>query len=110
MVRLPPRSTLTDTLFPYTTLFRSFVERVVAVEHRRPSGLDTVEYLGLRVGDLLDGVEMRGVRRRDRGDDGDVRPDHAGKRRDFAGMVHAEFEDPERRGRDRKSTRLNYSP
>src|SRR3546814_1963652 len=23
MVRLPPRSTLTDTLFPYTTLFRS---------------------------------------------------------------------------------------
>src|SRR3546814_6927389 len=24
MVRLPPRSTRTDTLFPYTTLFRSF--------------------------------------------------------------------------------------
>src|SRR3546814_7138927 len=24
MVRLPPRSTLTDTLFPYTTLFRSY--------------------------------------------------------------------------------------
>src|SRR3546814_19857365 len=23
MIRLPPRSTLTDTLFPYTTLFRS---------------------------------------------------------------------------------------
>src|SRR3546814_11846871 len=23
MMRLPPRSTLTDTLFPYTTLFRS---------------------------------------------------------------------------------------
>src|SRR3546814_2162723 len=26
MIRLPPRSTRTDTLFPYTTLFRSFVE------------------------------------------------------------------------------------
>src|SRR3546814_15271521 len=25
MIRLPPRSTRTDTLFPYTTLFRSFV-------------------------------------------------------------------------------------
>src|SRR3546814_13632752 len=23
MIRLPPRSTMTDTLFPYTTLFRS---------------------------------------------------------------------------------------
>src|SRR3546814_17006190 len=26
MIRLPPRSTRTDTLFPYTTLFRSNVE------------------------------------------------------------------------------------
>src|SRR3546814_1498429 len=28
MIRRPPRSTRTDTLFPYTTLFRSVVERV----------------------------------------------------------------------------------
>src|SRR3546814_1600241 len=27
MVRLPPRSTRTDTLFPYTTLFRSYSRR-----------------------------------------------------------------------------------
>src|SRR3546814_10429868 len=27
MIRRPPRSTRTDTLFPYTTLFRSFAER-----------------------------------------------------------------------------------
>src|SRR3546814_17749267 len=27
MIRLPPRSTLTDTLFPYTTLFRSRSDR-----------------------------------------------------------------------------------
>src|SRR3546814_2726269 len=27
MFRLPPGSTLTDTLFPYTTLFRSFLAR-----------------------------------------------------------------------------------
>src|SRR3546814_3018800 len=26
MIRRPPRSTRTDTLFPYTTLFRSFTE------------------------------------------------------------------------------------
>src|SRR3546814_4055305 len=28
MIRRPPRSTRTDTLFPYTTLFRSFLRRV----------------------------------------------------------------------------------
>src|SRR3546814_14853749 len=28
MIRRPPRSTRTDTLFPYTTLFRSTVERI----------------------------------------------------------------------------------
>src|SRR3546814_18071399 len=27
MIRRPPRSTRTDTLFPYTTLFRSFCQR-----------------------------------------------------------------------------------
>src|SRR3546814_20331309 len=32
MIRRPPRSTRTDTLFPYTTLFRSFV---VLVRRRR---------------------------------------------------------------------------
>src|SRR3546814_16510884 len=29
MIRRPPRSTRTDTLFPYTTLFRSFHHRQV---------------------------------------------------------------------------------
>src|SRR3546814_2752206 len=37
MIRRPPRSTRTDTLFPYTTLFRSvgrqFDEHLVADEH-----------------------------------------------------------------------------
>src|SRR3546814_1103427 len=28
MIRRPPRSTRTDTLFPYTTLFRSIIGRV----------------------------------------------------------------------------------
>src|SRR3546814_991560 len=30
MIRRPPRSTRTDTLFPYTTLFRSLAERLSA--------------------------------------------------------------------------------
>src|SRR3546814_12171017 len=29
MIRRPPRSTRTDTLFPYTTLFRSQIDRAV---------------------------------------------------------------------------------
>src|SRR3546814_11892146 len=32
MIRRPPRSTRTDTLFPYTTLFRSRVDRNVPIE------------------------------------------------------------------------------
>src|SRR3546814_7476469 len=31
MIRRPPRSTRTDTLFPYTTLFRSLAESTLAV-------------------------------------------------------------------------------
>src|SRR3546814_3264890 len=30
MIRAPPRSTRTDTLFPYPTLFRSEIEEVIA--------------------------------------------------------------------------------
>src|SRR3546814_2769764 len=39
MIRRPPRSTRTDTLFPYTTLFRSQGRLVAAVlQHRRGIG------------------------------------------------------------------------
>src|SRR3546814_3130838 len=31
MIRRPPRSTRTDTLFPYTTLFRSLAFRILGV-------------------------------------------------------------------------------
>src|SRR3546814_16856034 len=43
MIRRPPRSTLTDTLFPYTTLFRS-----PAPERRMAAG--TVLHRGLFAG------------------------------------------------------------
>src|SRR3546814_10332326 len=42
MIRRPPRSTRTDTLFPYTTLFRSYTPK------RRPlSGDEVAEILGV---------------------------------------------------------------
>src|SRR3546814_13371269 len=34
MIRRPPRSTRTDTLFPYTTLFRSNIERISEDRYR----------------------------------------------------------------------------
>src|SRR3546814_14572523 len=40
MIRRPPRSTRTDTLFPYTTLFRSSWEASDALPSRRPALLD----------------------------------------------------------------------
>src|SRR3546814_6338864 len=42
MIRRPPRSTRTDTLFPYTTLFRSHAIRLLdnLFLHRQPSIAD----------------------------------------------------------------------
>src|SRR3546814_5055279 len=38
MIRRPPRSTRTDTLFPYTTLFRSERQPRIEVGHRYEAG------------------------------------------------------------------------
>src|SRR3546814_13485343 len=38
MLRRPPRSTRTDTLFPYTTLFRSAPYRTPRTQQRLPAG------------------------------------------------------------------------
>src|SRR3546814_1374989 len=43
MIRRPPRSTRTDTLFPYTTLFRSLAARAGALGR---VGLAVVPHLG----------------------------------------------------------------
>src|SRR3546814_2170207 len=56
MSRRPPRSTRTDTLFPYTTLFRSGVDMAGAAGQRVvPLGHEG-DRLALLVGDLLAGV------------------------------------------------------
>src|SRR3546814_10697319 len=41
MIRRPPRSTRTDTLFPYTTLFRSTVRAAVLLFRRTWNVADT---------------------------------------------------------------------
>src|SRR3546814_11667639 len=42
MIRRPPRSTRTDTLFPYTTLFRSLKDELIkSVEHASSMGMST---------------------------------------------------------------------
>src|SRR3546814_20668949 len=50
MIRRPPRSTRTDTLVPYTTLFRSFVPNELAREYyrqRASAGLIISEATGI---------------------------------------------------------------
>src|SRR3546814_7326732 len=44
-IRRPPRSTRTDTLFPYTTLFRSLLQRGTSGGGRRRRGPAEVEVL-----------------------------------------------------------------
>src|SRR3546814_12252817 len=50
MIRRPPRSTRTDTLFPYTTLFRSLIGQIVESETMRHLELGTWTALSRRVG------------------------------------------------------------
>src|SRR3546814_2108062 len=63
MLRRPPRSTRTDTLFPYTTLFRSDLllhgltqRRALVRFHRREPRLQGIELRPLRSGVPLDRV------------------------------------------------------
>src|SRR3546814_1847642 len=64
MIRRPPRSTRTDTLFPYTTLFRSAED----VEYQHPARRGGIDLLGERaethaarrqLSDFLDQVAHR---------------------------------------------------
>src|SRR3546814_4256656 len=58
MIRRPPRSTRTDTLFPYTTLFRSIqiADRLQTVSASRPFDgdlLNELKYLAMQI--MVDG-------------------------------------------------------
>src|SRR3546814_5979465 len=43
MIRRPPRSTRTDTLFPYTTLFRSFCSTTAVVNSEQHENKPTIQ-------------------------------------------------------------------
>src|SRR3546814_19592743 len=62
MIRRPPRSTRTDTLFPYTTLFRSKAPRL-AGDIRRDTDIITLgqrNLLGRKGACILQASEMEG--------------------------------------------------
>src|SRR3546814_4145190 len=105
MIRRPPRSTRTDTLFPYTTLFRShriFFQRQA----------DTVETFDQAM--LAEGVNIES-------DDAAIRPANFLSREIDAddgieaalGIIHQLIDiglrQHDRQNADRKSTRLNSS-
>src|SRR3546814_3280640 len=47
MIRRPPRSTRTDTLFPYTTLFRSLLWKLPAELAHLPDTTDVADRFGI---------------------------------------------------------------
>src|SRR3546814_11778685 len=98
MIRRPPRSTRTDTLFPYTTLFRS---DVLAVGDFLEHGLVAVE----PVAALVDVRELHGLADLDLAA---VIRVLSGQHLEQRGLAHAVCAD-DADDRDRKSTRLNSS-
>src|SRR3546814_17441676 len=68
MIRRPPRSTRTDTLFPYTTLFRSqlrarrgLADRGRQLRHLRPGGEVALEQDHAGAGVVLQPVALLGI-------------------------------------------------
>src|SRR3546814_3415065 len=113
MIRRPPRSTRTDTLFPYTTLFRSAAwadlkpadPRRAAIELGRDQrqqvfggigqGAETVDHLGGEAFDLLAALKV---------------VEATVERHAKVEVGHIIFRQKDRGvDRDRKSTRLNSS-
>src|SRR3546814_12572879 len=97
MIRRPPRSTRTDTLFPYTTLFRSVERPRQAADHLEPQRLPQPDRADIGADDE---VELH-------------RPKAARFRMVDRMQAHRPRDPATRRRRarhiDRKSTRLNSS-
>src|SRR3546814_15839908 len=94
MVRRPPRSTRTDTLFPYTTLFRSR-ER------------DIVDAIGERIGQILADAQHREEDKSDQ-----RRSDRRGKAQGFDQRdrkQHAEHRSEEHTSELQSLMRISYA-
>src|SRR3546814_14826566 len=108
MIRPPPRSTRTDTLFPYTTLFRSVDQHDLAVlgledglQHQRVALIAPPHGAGLVRGRYQPAaVVERAEQCREAGARIEMR---------HAQPVDRAVPADERAGEDRKSTRLNSS-
>src|SRR3546814_5813369 len=108
MIRRPPRSTRTDTLFPYTALFRSIRRRFLHAMSELPAPMaqrlcridPTLETAYVLMDESEHPAEMRGV--------GRIYVDEASDSAEFSVLVEQDWS---RRGlgADRKSTRLNSS-
>src|SRR3546814_9174291 len=62
MIRLPPKSTRTDTLFPYTTLFRSRKDVAKAAPAIVPGRQGTIDREGLAArGMVVPGAPVTGI-------------------------------------------------
>src|SRR3546814_9925129 len=114
MIRRPPRSTRTDTLFPYTTLFRSnrFDEALALFQHELETADSITEDAGFYRMWALDGIS--------RSQAALGRPAEAARSLEQAlasfDQVRARFRSEEFKmglfsdlQKDRKSTRLNSS-
>src|SRR3546814_10750089 len=106
MIRRPPRSTRTDTFFPYTTLFRSIPEDWIYAVMRVESGgrigaVSSAGAMGLM--QLMPGTWARQRARFSLGSDPFDPRDNI-----IAGTSYLR-EMYDRYGADRKSTRLNSS-
>src|SRR3546814_5210012 len=111
MIRRPPRSTRTDTLFPYTTLFRSVHQRRLGQGHQKLSARR--QEIRLLVLDLVEEVPSEhekhiGLFRSDRV--GSAHRDfHARRIEIVLQRVTVDQEIKLAGTEDRKSTRLNSS-
>src|SRR3546814_14713646 len=109
MILRPPRSTRTDTLFPYTTLFRSALDgATISLNDDEDVGNDTLHGGSgndIIYGDTNDVAETLGGKDLIFGDEGnDTLYGGAGNDTLFGGA-----DDDQLYGGDRKSTRLNSS-
>src|SRR3546814_8719676 len=114
MIRRPPRSTRTDTLFPYTTLFRSAGLKTTFLDRKVRLNVAAFGYgfQDIQLGSfaLAGSISLRNAARAEiYGIDVDfeVAPTSRLRLSGSAEWLHARFTSFPG---DRKSTRLNYSP
>src|SRR3546814_11757538 len=116
MIRRPPRSTRTDTLFPYTTLFRSCRHHrdqrgALVLGHRRRELADIRTRVGIILVPLCARAHRENLAERHAVigtalELGDIGGDEIV---DALDLAVADRGAKQRRGQDRKSTRLNSS-